>query len=269
MPLFNFVYFFVIGLIVGSFIGAYTFRWQKGISVLKGRSFCPKCNKTILWYDNIPLLSFVLLKGCCRFCKKNISLRYPLIELATGLIFSLIFFNFLSCNIGLNNETVCFWREKIGILALPYFLLVAFFLISIFVTDFEGKIIPDELSYFLFFLTTLALIISPPSDFFLRLFCGFLIASIFLFLNLITRGRGMGFGDSKLVLFAGVFDWRKVLVWIYLSFIIGALVGVLLLLVGKTKFGRQIAFGPFLVIGFFVTLFWGEALIKFFLPYLV
>jgi len=265
---------FILGLIVGSFITAYTHRAVRGKSVSKGRSLCPNCNNKISWYDNIPIFSFVVLGGRCRNCNKKISLRYPLIEFATALVFVLISLFGYRCMLpvqGLIVEStvLCFWQEQIGILVLPYFLFIAASLIAIFVTDVEDQIIPDSLSYSLFVFTFLALIIASPEDLYIRLFTGFALSLSFLFLHLITLGRGMGLGDVKLVIFAGILlGWKLSLVWIFLSFVIGAVVGVILIAASKAKFGKQIAFGPFLIVSFFLTIFVGDCLLAKFFPYL-
>lgn len=258
---------FILGLIVGSFLGAYTYRYPRGLSVTRGRSFCPKCKAKISWFDNIPLFSYIILGGRCRKCKSKISIRYPLIELFSGIIFVSIYLSFIKCGFAtLKGLAFKGGEEYFQYLALSYLWLMASLLIAVFITDLENQLIPDEPVFILLASTIAFLLIFSPEDFYLRLFSGFFVASIFLFLNFITRGRGMGFGDAKLVLFSGVLDWRMILVWLFLSFIIGALVGIILILMGKARFGKQIAFGPFLVLAFFITLFWGETLAGLFLP---
>ncbi len=221
------------GLIIGSFLAALSFRLPRGKSIAMGRSLCPHCHATIAWYDNLPLLSFLFLRGRCRHCHKKISPRYPLIEAATALLF------------------VAAWLFLPHPL-LPFYLLIFSLLIAIFVIDFEHQIIPDELV----FLGLLATLLLTPGPLFLRLFLAFSAASFFLALNLITRGRGMGLGDVKLALFLGAyFSNLDVLRWLYFSFISGGAVAVYLLLTRKAKFGHQIPFGPFLIAGFLATLF--------------
>lgn len=246
---------FVFGLIIGSFIGAYSYRWPKGISINKGRSFCPKCKKKISWYDNIPLLSYILLAGKCRNCDKKISIRYPFIELSTALLF------------------VAVYTFKGGSLqgwVLPYLLAVTAALVIIFVIDLENKLIPDEVTFFIFSISSLALILSGDDSFYQVFTCAFLASFFFLFLNFITKGRGMGLGDVKLVLALSLVftDWRMLVTWLFSSFVIGAFIGVFLIVIGKAKWGRQIPFGPFLILAFFITLFWGDVLARILLPYL-
>jgi leader peptidase (prepilin peptidase)/N-methyltransferase len=142
-------------------------------------------------------------------------------------------------------------------------------LIVIFVIDLENKLIPDEAVFFIFTLSFLALLLSSNPDFYQVLFTAFLASTFFLLLNLITMGKGMGLGDVKLVLALSLFmfDWRVVIVWLFTSFVIGAIVGIFLIAVGKAKFGKQIPFGPFLIAAFFITIFWGDMLVKYMLPY--
>jgi len=259
----------IFGLIVGSFISALTYRLPRGISITFGRSFCPHCKKKISWYDNIPLLSFLLLKGKCRNCKKLISKRYPLIEITTALIFILLFFLVNNCPSLAQQDIICDLPIIFAKWTLPYLLLISVSLISIFIIDFEERIIPDGLVFFNFALTLFVLILSSKESLFINIWTAFAASLFFLILHLITAGRGMGLGDVKLALFGGLFfGWPHTLIWLYLSVLIGALVGIILIFMKKAKFGKQIAFGPFLVISFFITLIWGNYLHKLFFFYL-
>lgn len=268
---FGFLLFITLGLVIGSFLSAYTYRLPRGISIAKGRSVCPNCKKKIAWYDNIPLLSYLLLGGKCRNCKRAISVRYPLIEISTALLFVATYFYFLKC---LTLQVVflksnCFYINFLGPWALPYFLLIATILIAIFVIDLEYQIIPDEFVFFLFGITFLVILIFSAGDFYVRLLTAFFSGLFLLVLHLITRGKGMGLGDVKMALFGGLlFGFPQTLVWMFLSFIVGALVGLFLIIIGKAKFGKHIPFGPFLVVSFFITLIWGDVLIGSFFPML-
>lgn len=258
MSILAIIFIFTLGAVVGSFLSAYTHRWPRGESVSYGRSYCPNCRKKIPWHDNIPLLSYFLLKGKCRNCRKKISLRYPLIEFFTGIVFTVIYYFLQNCSI-YPLSAICGWQELLGGYALPFLLFTASALLAIFVIDFEEQLIPDRLAFLLFGTSFLLIVLSPTPDLYNRLLTGFSLAVFLLLLHLVTRGRGMGLGDVKLALFGGFFfNWPLALVWVYSSFVIGAAVGLLLIALDKAKFGKQIAFGPFLVISFFVTLFWGE-----------
>ena len=267
---FYYLIVFVFGAVFGSFIGAWTYRLPRKIKISQGRSFCPKCEYEIAWYDKIPLVSYIVLAGKCKNCHKQIGFREPLIEIATTLTFILIFYFVSSCatnfgNLALNGNIVCEYYGRFGWWSLPYFLTVTILLIATFVIDLEKKIIPDEFSYTLFFLVVIGVIFANFDNFFARVFLAFAPSIFLLFLHFVTRGRGMGLGDVKLVLFAPILlgTWQNALIWMMGSFIIGAIVGVIFMIFGKASFGKQIPFGPFLIISFFITLLFSDIIGKF------
>lgn len=220
--IFNFL-FIILGLVFGSFISALSYRYPKRISIVKGRSFCPNCKKQINWYDNIPLLSFLFLGAKCRNCKKPISWRYPIIELSTAIGFFLIGFNL-------------------------YYLIIFCILELIFIIDFEHQIIPDNLVF-------LGILISPFSN----LFAGFFCALLLLLIHLVTKGRGMGLGDVKFAVLGGMLVGLNLsLIWLFVAFLTGAVVGIILILGKRAGLKDKIAFGPFLVAAIPITLIWGE-----------
>lgn len=212
------IFRFLLGLFLGSFLSAFTYRFPRKIQFLRGRSFCPNCKKEIAWYDNIPLLSFLVLSGRCRNCRKKISSRYLLIELATGIGFALIGWNF-------------------------YWLSIFTILFLIFTIDMEHQIIPDSLIFLGLILNTIY------SIQYTNFLAGFLAASLLLAIHLATRGRGMGLGDVKFAVLGGALvGLENVMLWLMLSFLTGAVVSIILILWGKKKLKDKIAFGPFLVV---------------------
>ncbi len=250
----------LFGLVFGSFITALSYRSVNGMSIFKGRSVCPKCKKTIGWKDNIPIFSFFFLKGKSRCCKQLISLRYPLIEFFTTVIFFSIGVIFLACKD--LNDPVCIWKGLIGFSALPYLLFISVFLITVFITDFEHKLILDRFVFIPLSLTFFLIIFFNPDYSYTNLFLSFASASFFLLIHILTKGKGMGLGDVKLSLLPPlILGWPYTVIWLFLSFIIGAMVGVALIFVGKAKFGKQIPFGPFLIFSYFIVLFWGDKLL--------
>jgi prepilin signal peptidase PulO-like enzyme (type II secretory pathway) len=268
--------FFAAGLIFGSFISAYSFRWPRNIPIGKGRSFCDNCKTGISWYDNFPLFSYIILKGKCRNCKTKISLRYPFIELLTASVFVSVYLSFSACISGVGGYStaenlICKWNDYLGSWVLPYFLLISALLVVVFIIDLENKLIPDEAVFFIFSISFIALLLSSSRLFYVILFAAFSASTFFLLLNLITNGRGMGLGDAKLILALSLafFDWKMLLFFIFGSFIIGAAIGIFLITAGKAKFGKQIPFGPFIIASFFITMFWGDLLIKILFPYLL
>jgi prepilin signal peptidase PulO-like enzyme (type II secretory pathway) len=246
----------VFGLVFGSFITALSYRSVRGMSILKGRSLCPNCKKKISWIDNIPIISFLLLHGKSRCCKKNISLRYPLIEFFTLAVFFITGVIYVKLPYG---NPIGIWKEILGLFTLPYLLTVSVFLITTFVSDYETKLIVDEIIFVPYLLTFFILILVNPDYTYANIFLSFAVASIFLLLHLVTHGRGMGLGDVKLVLVPPlILGWPYTVMWLFFSFVIGALVGLFMILIHKTKFGKQIPFGPFLIFSYFIVLFWGE-----------
>lgn len=252
-----------IGLAIGSFLSALTFRLPRRQTIVKGRSQCPKCFREILWQDNIPLFSYLVLGGRCRACKAKISVRYPLIEFSTGVGFLGIYILLKNCH-ELFVQPICTWKENLGLLTLPYLLIVLSIMLAVFIIDYERKIIPDELSFTGFTLVFLTGILFMPS-FYSLVASGFIVSTLLLLVHLVTGGRGMGLGDVKLALFGGIFlGWPYALIWIFIAFLTGAVVGIILILAGRVSFGKQIPFGPFLVVSFFITQVAGDAFIKLF-----
>lgn len=229
---------FVLGLAIGSFLNVVIYRLPRGMGFVKGRSFCPKCKKKINWFDNVPVISFLILKGHCRFCNKPISFQYPLIELLTGILFYLSYLSHLNF--------------------LYYPLLCG--LIVIFFIDLEHKIIPDKIVLPLIIIFTIYAILT--ADYWLLLSA----AGAFLFLFLIwlaTKGKGMGFGDVKLAFLMGlVLGFPNIILAFYIAFLTGAFIGIILILGRKAKFGKPIPFGPFLAFATTLSYLWGENIIK-------
>lgn len=248
----------LLGLALGSFLGVVSYRLPKGKQFLTGRSHCPNCGRTIAWYDNIPLLSYLVLQGRCRHCKSRISLRYPLIEAATALLFAGVYWSEATCS----GSPVCIWRGLLGPLSLPFLLFVVSLVVLVFIIDFEKQIIPDELSFLGFGMTAILLIFAGD-NFFLRLFSGTLVSLFLLSVHLATRGKGMGLGDVKFALFAGVFfGWPMGVIWLFTAFLTGAAVAIILILTGKAGRRDKIAFGPFLAISFIIVAFWGDKILS-------
>jgi len=260
----EFLLIFVLGLIQGSFLTSYTYRSPRGKGVIFGRSTCPKCGEKIAWHDNIPLFSFIFLKGRCRSCKKKISLRYPLIEFFTGVFFVITYMLFRNCYLGLERiylpkeGVFCQWESLLSFWSLPYFLIITTILIAIFVIDWEERQIPDFPVFLLMGLSFFAHILASNDKLYSFLTSGFSAGSFLLILNLITKGKGMGLGDAKLVIPIGfILGFPNVFFFLAISFIIGALLGIILILLGKASFRKEIAFGPFLVLSFWIVLIFG------------
>ncbi len=264
------ILFIVLGAVFGSFLTSFTWRYPRGLLFSKKRSYCPKCKKRINWYDNVPIVSFLVLGGACRNCKKKISIRYPAIEATTALGFICIWILFANClSVSGNSATsaflspFCWWVGNLGLLALPYFLFIFVVLAAIFIIDLENQVIPDSLVFVLLIPIYLLLILNPTFEIYVRILLGLGSALFLLLVHLITKGKGMGLGDVKLALFAGtLLGWPFTYIWMFLAFLTGAVVGIILILIGKASFGKRIAFGPFLVFSLLIVLFFGPIFFK-------
>lgn len=224
MPPFIIVFLVLVGLSLGSFVNVLIYRLPRGITLF-GRSFCPSCQRQISWFDNIPILSFLFLKGKCRNCHKKISFQYPLIETIAALAAIIIYISVPNL-----------------LLFVTYYLLFIIFL-AIFVIDMKHQIIPDSLVFL-----GLGIAIFNFQFSIFNFFAGFFAASALLLLHFATRGRGMGLGDVKLAVLGGVLVGPKhVLLWLFLAFLTGALASIILIMLKKKAIKDKIAFGPFLI----------------------
>ncbi len=265
MLAFFYLLIFIFGLLIGSFLNCVIYRLETGGSFLKGNSFCPNCKHLLAWRDLIPILSFLILKGKCRYCGEKISWQYPLVELFTGLIFISIF-NF---QFSIFNEFSIF-----NFLKLIYCWATSAFLIVIFVYDLRHYLIPDKIIYpaiataliFNFHPPAGGLIFNQFSIFNYSILSAFGAALFFLMIVLISRGKWMGVGDIKLAFLMGLLlSFPNILVALFLAFFIGAIIGVGLILAGKKTLKSEVPFGPFLVAGTFLALFWGQSILNWYL----
>ncbi|MCL4382276.1 prepilin peptidase, partial [Patescibacteria group bacterium] len=186
------LFFFCFGLVFGSFLNVLIYRLPNSLP-LTGRSFCPKCKKKISWYDNLPLLSFLVLGGRCRHCHFPISWQYPFVELVTGVL-TVLSIKYLVLS-------------RQDLILTTYYLILIYALIVIFFIDLYHEIIPDEIVYPAIIITLIFSLY--PNILISNLISGFLAGLLFLILFLLTSGRGMGFGDFKLAVLMGLFLGKK------------------------------------------------------------
>lgn len=253
---------FVFGLIFGSFLNCLVCRLSKNEGFLRGSSYCPHCRHDLSFFDLIPLFSFIFLKGKCRYCGKKISWQYPLAELATAGLFLLVYIKF-------GTMTSLFSFDALQFL---FYLVVICFFIIIFLFDLKYYIIPDEVIYpaiiislsWIIYLFFVGLIDKTEALYFIFSALG---SSLFFFLIwFFSRGQAMGFGDVKLALFLGlVLGWPNIITGLFLGFFFGAIIGLMLISMKKKGFKSEVPFGPFLVAGALISIFWGERILNWYL----
>lgn len=244
----------VLGLCVGSFLNVVIYRLPRGESLSFPPSHCTACGYQLRWYDNIPLLSYLLLRGRCRNCHAHISVRYPLVEAAVAVLW-----------VG----AVCLWRTNILMAAVAA--LASSVLICIFWIDMEHSVIPDRFLVILLLLAVPATALDLWEPWYSHLI-GAVAGGLALLLvgYLVSKWIGheaLGLGDVKLVAVSGaVLGWKRLL----LMLLVASVGGSLILLIGRRKKARgEFPFAPFLTVGFLVALFAGDRLISAYLSLFV
>ena len=262
------LFLFVLGTIIGSFLSVVILRSIIGENWVYGRSRCDNCRKPIAWYDSVPLLSYLLLRGKCRQCKAPILPLHPMVELLTATLLvwwywgGFIFFQLT--------------QTPLSILQPLFWLTIGLLLIYLFIIDYTYFILPNKAVLALFFLviayrSTLVLFgVMQPID----LYYGFVAAVgaslFFLLLWLVTRGNGIGFGDVKFIVpLSLILGPTKTLVGLFLAFVLGSIVGIFLLATGKGKMKTAVPFGPFLIVATALALIWGESIFSWYWSLLI
>lgn len=243
----------LFGLAIGSFLNVCIHRLPSDKSIVRPGSHCPKCGEPIRSRDNIPVLSYLLLKGRCRNCGQRISFRYPVVEVASALMLVLVYMKF--------GPTIEFFGYG-------YFCLA---LLVIFFTDIDKRIIPDRVIYPSL---VLGLIFTALTREIVSGLLGMVLGFCVLFFvgwlgRLIFKKEAMGGGDIKMAAVVGIFlGWKLLLVSLFLSVVLGAVVGAAIMALRGKKGGSEIPFGSFIAVGSIISLFWGAQLIRIYLGYL-
>lgn len=243
---------FFLGAIIGSFLNVCIYRLPKRESILSPPSHCPHCGAPIRFYDNIPLVSYLVLRGKCRQCKAHISPRYPVVEATSGLLALALFLRY--------GPTITF----VLLLAFTGALIVITFI------DLDHQIIPDSISIPGIFVGVGASFFLSLSTWLESLF-GILVGGGFLFVvavgyKWITGREGMGGGDVKLLAMLGAWlGWKAIPFILFSSSLIGVFVGVGIGLLQRTGFRSRIPFGPFLALSAIIYLFFGQELMNWYL----
>ena len=247
-----YVYVFIFGLCIGSFLNVCIYRLPEGTFLKTHRSECPVCGEMIHFYDNIPVVSYLLLKGRCRYCNTPISIRYPLVELVTGVVAVSTYMKF-----GPSLE------------ALIYFMFIAALIVVIYI-DIDHKIIPNVITLPgipIGFIASFALTSITMEESIIGIIAGGgSLLSVAWVYRMITKRDGMGGGDIKLLAMIGaVIGWKGVIFTIYSASVAGTLVGLPVILLKNKNFRLKIPFGPFLSMGAISYIFFGEAVIRWYL----
>lgn len=266
--------FFIFGLFLGSFLNNLALRLEKNEDFLFSRSKCPFCGKILTWKELIPILSFLFQKGKCKGCSAKISLRYPLVEILTGLWVFLLAFSL---------KTVF---TPFSILEFIFYLIFLSLLFVLALYDLKTFLIDDRLIFFgvligaLFNLTKVFLNIFPRDFSYLfnyffnfnkfePIVTPFLLSSIFLLIFLITKGNGIGFGDVKVAFLIGLFlRPGDALLSIILSSFFGSIYGLFLILKEK-NWRRPIPFVPFMFLGVLIAIVFGQRLTEFYFKFML
>lgn len=244
----------IIGLVIGSFLNVCIYRLQKQASISKPRSHCPNCKHQLRFWENIPVLSYVFLKGKCSNCKTKISIRYPLVEILTALVFVVIYYYF-----DISIET---------------FLLMLFFSIVIIITfiDIDVQLIPNKLLIIGIFPIIAFILIKQPNPYLDHIAGAMLLAVVFYIIGyigkLIYKVDSMGMGDVKYAAVIGLLlGWEKGILAFIIAFFSAAVIIVIVSMYKKLDRKQRIPFGPFLSIGCFVAFFWGTDILNWYLGF--
>ncbi len=257
-----YLYIAFLGAIIGSFLNVCIYRIPKEESIVKPSSRCPSCGTPIKFYDNIPILSYLFLRGKCRYCNAKLSIRYPLIEILNAVLYVIVFSRF---------GTGSPW-----VLAV-YFVFVST-LIVIFFIDIDHQIIPNSITYPGIPLSVIlgATILPDP---FLRYellgvkasLIGFLVGGGSFYLiavigKMILKKDAMGGGDIKMMaMIGGIMGWKGIILTTFVGSLFGSIVGVSLIMLKGREFGSKIPFGPYLAFGSLISLLWGQDILVWYL----
>jgi len=247
---------FLLGIFLGSFLNCITARLGSSKSFAKGRSQCPHCNHDLSWQDLMPIFSFLFLRGKCRYCHKKISWQYPISELLFGLIVGFHFYFFDG-----------------HILNLVLQILISAFLFVIFFYDLNHCLIPVDFVYWGIGVYTIYAFINGSFaswDKAFPILLGILVpAGFFWLIYALSKEKWMGSGDVKLMFLIGFLGMPNVLISLLIAVVSGGIIGLILIVLKKKTPKSEIPFGPFLIAGYWITLFWGQNLIQWYFNFLI
>lgn len=252
----NIFYYFIlfgIGLATGSFINCLVWRTRNNFNIAVGRSRCVHCGRQLLWYENIPIFSYVFLKGACRICQKPIPAHYPAVEFLGGLIFVIV---------GWLNQNYTFFSEWRLVRDLIFVAVLA----VIFLYDFFYQIILSKVVWFGAIIGIIFNIFIFHQDIY-KIALGFVFGGgFFLVQYLVSRGRWIGGGDVRLGAMIGIWlGWPNIAAALFFSYIVGLIISLPLLISKNKQWDSTIPFGTFLAIGTFWALYCGDSAIEWYI----
>lgn len=252
VEVFSYIVAAALGTVVGSFLNVVILRMRSGVTFVSGSSLCLACGKSLPWYEMIPVVSYIVLRGRCRHCSASLTYQYPLVEAVTAVVFMLVL-------------------QRSGILGFPdtglgivLGLSLVFWCIAIVIAWYDARhqIIPDELSIALGIVGLGVAFLDLSTPIWFSVSSGLGAAAFFAILWAMSKGAWMGLGDAKLAVGLGIFlGWPMVVLGNLFGFWIGAIWGVAFLLLGKYGRRTEIPFGPFLIIGAFIAYYAGDFLL--------
>ena len=240
-----YIYLFILGTVIGSFLNVCIYRYQTNEPIAKGRSHCPKCNHQLAWYDLIPVFSWLSLKGKCRYCHEPIAARYPIVELLTAILYVLVF-----------------WKFEFTFDTLIYLVIVSTLVYAAFV-DHDSMIIPDRTHIILIICGALLMFLHPETI--TERLIGLVIISVPLFIVAYVT-KGLGYGDVKLMAAIGlVIGFKNNILAFLIGVILGAIVGIYKLRFKNSNKKDEMPLGPHLIIGILISIFIGTNLINWYI----
>jgi leader peptidase (prepilin peptidase)/N-methyltransferase len=232
----------LLGIMIGSFLNVCIIRIPKGESIVTAPSHCTTCGKKLKWFELVPLFSWLMLRGQCSGCKSPISAQYPLVEAATGVLYASIY-----CRFGFSPETLIYCSMTSALLALS-------------VIDFRIYEIPPGLNVFLLVVGVFR-VLTDLNNWFTYVVGFFAVSLPLLLIFWLSKGRGIGGGDVKLMAVCGlILGWKLIIPAFFLGCILGSVIHLLRMAV--TRAGHVLAMGPYLSAGIFLSAMWGEPIIN-------
>ncbi|MEI6498695.1 MAG: prepilin peptidase [bacterium] len=247
----NWITFLILGLIIGSFLNVVILRMDDLKTIVTGRSHCQSCQKNLRWIDLIPLISFAILRGKCRYCGGKISLQYPLVELVTGIMYTLIFVVF-----GFSLATL-------------FYILIFSLLMVVAVYDIKTQYVPETLVWIILLLSLFGGFVGHFDI--IKMFFGVLIGGgLLASLVLISKEKWMGAGDIKIGIILGLLTGlERSIVAVFIAFLLGSIVGLIYIYIAKKTIKAALPFAPFLIFATLVAVIWGNNIVNWYLGQII